>query len=55
MLDWYWKLCVHADFVVSSVIVSCQVWVWLVEHAAVHCSDADIMSPGLTPIVMYTA
>jgi hypothetical protein len=34
--------------VVSSDIVSCQVWVCDGEQAAVHCSAAVTMSPGFT-------
>ena len=48
MLDWYWRVCVQAAPVVSSDIVSCQVWVSDGEQAAAHCSDAVTMSPGFT-------
>src|ERR1700745_187771 len=54
MLDWYWMLCVHVQPAVWLVIVSCQVCAELGEHAAVHCSEAVMMSPGFTVCPRYT-
>ena len=48
MLDWYWKLCVQVHPAVSLISVSSQVCTELGEHAAVHSSDAVMMSPGFT-------
>ena len=55
MVDWYWKLCVQVQPAVALVSASCQVCTELGEHAAVHCSEAVMMSPGLTGFEMPTA